>query len=70
MVADVAKLAVGREEHYTRELAWSRAVDAVRTGKTDWELAPGTGMFPYPADHPEARRPLQQHPCSTAPACT
>jgi SAM-dependent methyltransferase len=35
-------------------LAWSRALDAVRTGKTGWELALGTGMFPYLADHPEA----------------
>jgi hypothetical protein len=35
-------------------LAWSRAVDAVRTGKNGWELARGTGMFPFLADHPEA----------------
>jgi SAM-dependent methyltransferase len=35
-------------------LAWSRAVDAVRTGKTGWELARGSGFFPYLAEHPEA----------------
>jgi SAM-dependent methyltransferase len=35
-------------------LAWSRAVDTVRSGKTGWELALGTGMFPYLAEHPVA----------------
>jgi SAM-dependent methyltransferase len=33
-------------------LAWSRAVDAVRTGKSGWELALGAPMFAYLADHP------------------
>lgn len=33
--------------------AWSRAVDAVHTGRTGWELALGAPIFPYLADHPE-----------------
>jgi SAM-dependent methyltransferase len=35
-------------------LAWSRAVDAVRSGRSGWELALGAPMFSYLAEHPAA----------------
>jgi hypothetical protein len=40
-------------------LAWSRAVDAVRSGKTGWESPSGPGCF-LPRRPPGGHRPLQQ----------